>query len=222
MKGAKKLSVCKHCGAEIAASAKTCPHCGGKNKKPFYKKPLFWIIAVLIVIGIASQHNSDDPVPATNTADNVQKPSVTEQAETQSAKDEMPAPAEQPANDDSVPPEKGPEQSKEPKKSAEEAYQEILDAYSAKLQDATPGLIEEYKAEAANNTAGLDGLAKISNEKIEKLAMINNEGVQKMADIMFTMGSGSYEEYESWAGKLMDVYMDEAGKITDAYLNSAT
>ena len=32
------LITCKHCGQVIAASAKTCPHCGGKNGKPVYKK----------------------------------------------------------------------------------------------------------------------------------------------------------------------------------------
>lgn len=31
------LITCKHCGQVIAASAKTCPHCGGKNGKPVYK-----------------------------------------------------------------------------------------------------------------------------------------------------------------------------------------
>lgn len=29
----KKMKVCKHCGEEIAKSAKICPKCGGKNKK---------------------------------------------------------------------------------------------------------------------------------------------------------------------------------------------
>lgn len=33
-----KMTTCKHCGAEIAASAKVCPHCGGKNKPPIYKR----------------------------------------------------------------------------------------------------------------------------------------------------------------------------------------
>lgn len=32
---ARKLIKCKHCGAEIAKSAKTCPHCGGKNVNTF-------------------------------------------------------------------------------------------------------------------------------------------------------------------------------------------
>ena len=31
-----KTTICKHCGAEIATSAKACPKCGGKNKKPIY------------------------------------------------------------------------------------------------------------------------------------------------------------------------------------------
>ena len=65
-----------------------------------------------------------------------------------------------------------PEQSSEPvesvvdKEPVEEetgytSYQEILDAYTVKLQEATPGLIEEYNAEAAENTEGLEGLSLI-------------------------------------------------------------
>ena len=48
----KKLKTCKHCGAEIAATAKTCPQCGGKNKAPIYKRPWFVVLVVLIIIGI--------------------------------------------------------------------------------------------------------------------------------------------------------------------------
>ena len=29
-----KLVKCKHCGARIAATAKTCPQCGGENTPP--------------------------------------------------------------------------------------------------------------------------------------------------------------------------------------------
>jgi len=47
-----KMTVCKHCGAEIAASAKTCPNCGGKNNKPFYKRIWFWILIAVLVIGV--------------------------------------------------------------------------------------------------------------------------------------------------------------------------
>jgi len=57
------------------------------------------------------------------------------------------------------------------------SYQSILDTYSAKIQAATPKLVEEYNNEAANNTNGMEGLAKISNDKITKLAEISNEGI---------------------------------------------
>lgn len=49
-----KMVNCKHCGAEIAASAKVCPNCGGKNSKPIFKKWWFWVIVVFVGIGIIS------------------------------------------------------------------------------------------------------------------------------------------------------------------------
>lgn len=47
-----KLVKCKHCGARIAATAKTCPQCGGENTppKPAYKRLWFKIFIALIVI----------------------------------------------------------------------------------------------------------------------------------------------------------------------------
>jgi len=33
-----KMIKCKSCSQEIASSAKSCPGCGAKNKKPIYKK----------------------------------------------------------------------------------------------------------------------------------------------------------------------------------------
>lgn len=64
-----KLVTCKHCGEEIAASAKTCPKCGGKNKKPIYKRPWFIILVVLIVIGaIGSVGGKDEPSKPNNVA----------------------------------------------------------------------------------------------------------------------------------------------------------
>ena len=47
-----KMTTCKHCGQEIAASAKVCPHCGGKNKPPIYKR--WWFIAIIVVIVLAA------------------------------------------------------------------------------------------------------------------------------------------------------------------------
>ena len=47
-----KLVKCRHCGARIAATAKTCPQCGGENTppKPAYKRLWFKILVALIVI----------------------------------------------------------------------------------------------------------------------------------------------------------------------------
>lgn len=47
-----KMTTCKHCGAEIAASAKICPHCGGKNKPPIYKR--WWFIAIIVLIVLSA------------------------------------------------------------------------------------------------------------------------------------------------------------------------
>lgn len=125
-----------------------------------------------------------------------------------------------------------PEQSSEPvesvvdKEPVEEetgytSYQEILDAYTVKLQEAIPGLIEEYNAEAAENTEGLEGLATICNEKVSALAEISMEGTQEMANIYLHSGDGTSEEYQEWGAKLQEVYLQEAAKIQEAYMQSA-
>lgn len=60
----KKMIPCKSCGQEIVSSAKICPHCGVKNKKPFYKKVWFWLVVAVVMIAIISGggENNDDPV----------------------------------------------------------------------------------------------------------------------------------------------------------------
>ena len=132
----------------------------------------------------------------------------------------VPAPDEQgAAMDESVP--APDEQGAAMDESEKDSYQTILDDYTVKLQDATPGLIEEYKLEAANNSAGLEGLAAICNAKVTELAEISNDGISEMAKYYYKHGSGSYDEYSEWAGKILDVYMEEAGKIQDAYMDSA-
>lgn len=49
---ANKLTNCKVCGAEMAASAKVCPSCGAKNKKPVFRRWWFWALIVVVIIGI--------------------------------------------------------------------------------------------------------------------------------------------------------------------------
>ena len=103
----------------------------------------------------------------------------------------------------------------------EVTYQTILDDYTKQIQDATPGLIEEYNSESADISNDLNALAELSNSKVEKLAEICNAGVEEMAELM-TKNGDEYETYEEWAGKLQDVYMEYSTQITDAYTDSAS
>ena len=103
----------------------------------------------------------------------------------------------------------------------EVTYESILDDYTKQLQDATPGLVEEYNEESADLSGDVNALAELSNEKIEELAEICNDGVGEMAELKLKNGDDD-ETYEDWAGKLQDIYQDEAQDITDAYMDSAT
>lgn len=61
-----KMTKCKTCGADIAKSAKVCPACGAKQKKPV----VLIVIAVFIAIGIigaALGGNSPEKVGDTGT-----------------------------------------------------------------------------------------------------------------------------------------------------------
>ncbi len=68
-----EMKKCEACGAEIAASAKSCPNCGAKNKKPFYKRPIGIIIILIIVLGIGGAviggGGSDSDTSGGGTAD---------------------------------------------------------------------------------------------------------------------------------------------------------
>lgn len=71
---------------------------------------------------------------------------------------------------------------------AASGYQAIYDEYSARLENECPNLSTEECAE------------------------ISNEGVGKMADYMYGASGtdGQYETYDSWARKLMGVYISSA------------
>ncbi|MGX8687414.1 MAG: OB-fold protein, partial [bacterium] len=68
LNGKSKMITCRHCGAEIAKGARICSHCGGKNRKPFYKKAWFWVLIALVLIGGmgagGGSRGAADPVPA--------------------------------------------------------------------------------------------------------------------------------------------------------------
>lgn len=54
-----KIKICSGCNREIAAASKLCPFCGEKFKKPFYRKPIFWILIIFVLlIGSCSSHST--------------------------------------------------------------------------------------------------------------------------------------------------------------------
>lgn len=56
----KNLTNCKVCGHEVAKSAKVCPNCGAKNKKPFYKRTWFIVLAVLVILSMITSGGKDE------------------------------------------------------------------------------------------------------------------------------------------------------------------
>lgn len=64
-----KMIKCKTCGADIAHNAKSCPQCGAKNSKPFYKKWWVWGIALIVIIAVSSNlGNKSGTNNATNSS----------------------------------------------------------------------------------------------------------------------------------------------------------
>ena len=66
----EKMMKCSHCGADIAAAAKVCPVCGGKNKKPIYKKPWFIVLIIVLLLGIGGAAGGGDSTDSTQNNSN--------------------------------------------------------------------------------------------------------------------------------------------------------
>ena len=64
-----KMTTCKTCGKEMAKSAKVCPSCGAKNKKPFFTRPWFIAIVALIIIGAIASGGKSESGNTTAVAD---------------------------------------------------------------------------------------------------------------------------------------------------------
>lgn len=65
-----KMIVCKTCGAEIAKSAKSCPHCGAKNKKPVFKRWWFWVIVIALLGSLGNSGKRTKPKEVPNNTIN--------------------------------------------------------------------------------------------------------------------------------------------------------
>lgn len=101
-----------------------------------------------------------------------------------------------------------------------ETYDSIYEEYSKKLNDMTPGKIDEFNSEADESDGSISSLAEISNNKVADLAEVCTEGIQKMAELMYRNGD-DYSVYEENASKLYSVYEDCGTQIYDAYLARA-
>lgn len=54
MSNKQKLVLCRKCNSTMEKGIKKCPSCGAKNKKPFYKKWWFVLIALCVIGGLIS------------------------------------------------------------------------------------------------------------------------------------------------------------------------
>ncbi len=74
-----KMIKCKACSEEIASKAKSCPSCGSKNKKPFYKKAWFWIFALLVILGMGGDGSNESTVDSEEETTTIEQPVVSEE-----------------------------------------------------------------------------------------------------------------------------------------------
>lgn len=99
MEQKSKMMNCRVCGAEIAKSAKKCPQCGAKNKKPITQRKWFWAFVILFAIAsfnrLTSKIGKTDryqPTPSDTSPRTEQSASVVQEtAETPAPKTEQPA-----------------------------------------------------------------------------------------------------------------------------------
>lgn len=80
-----KMIKCKTCGVDIAKSAKSCPGCGAKNKKPFYTRWWFILIAIFIIIGALGGNKGSNE--STTASKNESTPVTTAKDESSSSVD---------------------------------------------------------------------------------------------------------------------------------------
>lgn len=158
-------------------------------KKPIYKKWWFWVIIAVVAIGIiANLGGNGDKSPKDLETGTSSTAATSEGAS--DASSSVPESTTSTTSSQAVESSKPTESSKPetPPVQTVSKYEQIYNEYAQKIKDAAP------------------------TSSITELAELSNEGVSKMAEYMLTAKGtdGQYATYEEWAGKLMDVYMNEA------------
>ena len=90
----REMKLCKSCSKEIGASAKYCPGCRAKNKKPIYKRVWFWVVAIIIVIGATDSSDSGKIEPVQEVSQNSSDNSVAENKPKDTVQTENKVPSE--------------------------------------------------------------------------------------------------------------------------------
>ena len=84
-----QLKNCKVCGAEVAKSAKTCPHCGAKLKKGH--PILVGILVFVVLIAVIGSFGSNDEPQKVEASASAQSTAPTQETEALSQKSETPS-----------------------------------------------------------------------------------------------------------------------------------
>lgn len=196
----RKMTTCKTCGAEIAKSAKSCPHCGAKNKKPIFKRWWFWVVVIvfLATIGNTGKRDKQKNVASngrnsSQSVSNVEtgKPAQTVAPEPAKAETEA-TQTEVPVTEETVPTNDG-EDIDPDFKAAMDAYEafyaeycELLKKYTANPTDLS--LLVKYadmmsKAEQMNQAFEAWNEDDMNNEELKYYLDVNNRVMKMLVDI---------------------------------------
>lgn len=97
------------------------------------------------------------------------------------------------------------------------SYQQVLDYFTARLQEAAPAVIADFRLAAAN-ASNLDMLIDLSLEHLDILATISVEGTLAMADLLILQGIGNEDIYMQYAERLSAVYLEESARLTEVFI----
>lgn len=195
-----KMTACRTCGAEIAKSAKSCPHCGAKNKKPIFKRWWFWVVVIVLLGSLGNSGKRTKRKEVTNSAANpsqsisqVKTDTPAETVATKSAAEETEA-----AQTETTVPEETVSVTTEAGlnpdfKAAMDAYEsfyyeycELMKKYMANPADLT--LLAKYadmlsKAEQMNQAFEAWNEDDLNNEELKYYLDVNNRVMQMLVDI---------------------------------------